>query len=383
MSIWCVRANYKWILFITLISPLVVCTSCHKKGLSSYLNQQYWYHQIQSNPKYELHTRIVQLQDGNLTTVLLNDQTNNYFYPASTVKLLTCLAALEKINQLPKINIHSTYYIEADTAPHSIARDLELIFAISDNAANNRLFDFVGRDAINAMMQRCGLQHTRIAHRLSSARSADARGLPIRFVDAQNQTIGTIQIQDGPISPLPPGLVKLQKGKGYYRNGQLVHAPMDFSEKNVYPLVDVMGVFERIFTPTNFPADQQFNIAADDLDFLKEAMKKYPYELAVDRAVYYDGYVKFLYLGTDTLAPIDAPDIYSKSGEAYGFISDGAFISDPVHNLHYFISAVLLVNEDGIFNDDQYEYTQIGIPFLSQFGKTVHSYLINQSEAKK
>jgi hypothetical protein len=31
-----------------------------------------------------------------------------------------------------------------------------------------------------------------------------------------------------------------------------------------------------------------------------------------------------------------------------------------------------LVNKDGIFNDDAYEYEEIGIPFLAQLGREIY-----------
>jgi hypothetical protein len=38
------------------------------------------------------------------------------------------------------------------------------------------------------------------------------------------------------------------------------------------------------------------------------------------------------------------------------------------------LSAVIYVNEDQIFNDDKYEYDQIGFPFLSNLGKVIYDH---------
>ncbi len=375
-----VRNIYRLGIFVFSIALLL--SSCKTKSLHAHLSKEHWFTQIEHSPKFEFQAQVIQLKDGQLHNAYQHSDLKMYFYPASTVKLLTCLAALEKINQLDEVGIYTNYVVEDDTSKHSIAQDIELIFAVSDNAANNRLYEFVGRDAINQMMEKHGLTSTRIAHRLSSPRSADSLCLSLQFLNQKNEVILKTEVVDGPISPSKAAFKNLKKGKGYYKRGVLIHEPMDFSQKNIYPLQDMMGVFQRIFAPEIFTSEQQFDVANQDLIFLKQAMKKYPYELGMERNRFYDGYVKFLYLGTDSLAPNNTPTIYSKSGEAYGYISDGAFVEDVEHNLKYFICAELLVNEDEIFNDDQYEYNQIGIPFLAQFGKSVHSYFLNQKASK-
>jgi hypothetical protein len=38
------------------------------------------------------------------------------------------------------------------------------------------------------------------------------------------------------------------------------------------------------------------------------------------------------------------------------------------------VSAVILCNEDEIFNDDRYDYEKTGYPFLKQLGQEIHRY---------
>jgi hypothetical protein len=38
------------------------------------------------------------------------------------------------------------------------------------------------------------------------------------------------------------------------------------------------------------------------------------------------------------------------------------------------VTATILVNSDGVFNDDAYEYDQVGIPFLAQLGRELYQY---------
>ncbi len=95
---------------------------------------------------------------------------------------------------------------------------------------------------------------------------------------------------------------------------------------------------------------------------------KYNYE------EYYDGYVKFFMFG-DTKEPIPTDlKIHSKSGLAYGYLIDNAYIVDEENEIEFFLSATIHVNENQIFNDDNYEYDEIGLPFLATLGKIVYEY---------
>jgi hypothetical protein len=63
--------------------------------------------------------------------------------------------------------------------------------------------------------------------------------------------------------------------------------------------------------------------------------------------------------------------IYNKVGDAYGTITDVAYIKDKKNQIEFFLTATILVNENKIFNDDIYESDQIGIPFLAALGRAV------------
>jgi hypothetical protein len=64
--------------------------------------------------------------------------------------------------------------------------------------------------------------------------------------------------------------------------------------------------------------------------------------------------------------------IYNKVGDAYGFLLDIAYITDPVNNIEFMLSAVISCNTDGIYNDDQYEYDTLGFPFMRDLGIAIY-----------
>jgi hypothetical protein len=65
--------------------------------------------------------------------------------------------------------------------------------------------------------------------------------------------------------------------------------------------------------------------------------------------------------------------IYNKVGDAYGTLIDCAYIVDTENKVEFMVSATLLVNKDGIFNDDKYDYDAIGFPFLAELGRQLYA----------
>ena len=63
--------------------------------------------------------------------------------------------------------------------------------------------------------------------------------------------------------------------------------------------------------------------------------------------------------------------IYNKVGYAYGTLTDVAYIHDLENELEFFLTATILVNSNQIFNDDIYEFEQVGIPFLAALGQEI------------
>jgi hypothetical protein len=98
---------------------------------------------------------------------------------------------------------------------------------------------------------------------------------------------------------------------------------------------------------------------------------KYP---KYDPAEYWDSYVKFFMFGDKKYSLTGEIRIFNKVGEAYGYLIDNAYVVDFNNNIEFLLSANIYVNEDQIFNDDKYEYDQIGFPFLSNLGAVIYNY---------
>ena len=322
----------------------------------------------------------------------LNPQ--EYYYPASTVKLPAALLALEKLNTLniPALDKYTPLRIDSaytrqtrvltdSTAPDNlptVAHYIKKLFLVSDNDAYNRLYEFLGQQPLNASLHQKGFSGVRLLHRLSVGDGAERARYtnPITFYRG-NQIIYQQPLVFNP-QIYPPRSKTITLGKGYYNaQNQLVNQPMDFSDRNEISLSTLHEILKSVIFPEAVPARQRFNLTPDDYDFVLKYMSMVPRESdypRYDTTEYYDTYVKFLMFGDRQKTMPPHIRIFNKIGNAYGFMIDNAYVVDFENKVEFLLSAVILSNEDEIFNDDKYEYDTVGSPFLVNLGHVIYQH---------
>lgn len=329
---------------------------------------------MDSLEQYEVQVRYTQIERKK-DSVLFTDfdfqvDASQYFYPASTVKFAAAVATLEKLNTLDSLDRNTQFFIEGDSVQTTLARAIQEIFAVSDNAANNRLIEFLGQDDLNKRMALRGVTPIRIAHRLSTENADDVTTKPL-VIFTNDSTTATSQ----PIFNSVPEelyLSSVKKGSGYFADDSLHREPFDFGLKNYFPVASQHGLLKRIIFPDNFVPRERFDLSQEQYTFLRTAMYTLPKNTGYDVEEYYDSYGKFFLFGDSTDPIPEHMEIYNKVGYAYGTLTDCAYIKDTKNTIEFMLTATILVNKDGIFNDDHYEYDEVGIPFLAQLGRELY-----------
>ena len=244
-----------FLLILAISTLLVSCTArtedpdLLKKALAS------------SNPKirnvmdslvqYELQIRYTRI-DRHRDSIIFTDydfQVNdsNYFYPASTVKILTAILTLEKLNETDSLDLYTQFYVEGDSLETTFANEISKIFAVSDNEANNRLFEFLGQDRINQRLTNKGITPVRISHRLSTENAYEVTTRPLIVYLNDTTTSWSKPSINRPAVSL--ALNRIKKGTAHYEENTLINEPFDFSLKNYYPLSAQNEVLKRIIVP--------------------------------------------------------------------------------------------------------------------------------------
>jgi Beta-lactamase enzyme family len=318
-----------------------------------------------------------------------NRENAAYFYPASTVKFPLAMLALEKLNDLKitGLNRNTTMITEAaysgQTAVYNdpntqdgrptVAQYIKKILLVSDNDAYNRLYEFLGPEYINETLHKKGYAGAQILHRLNVFLSEDENRHtnPVNFYNANDSVIYRKPL----LFNQQPYVERNDKmGTGYYSAGKLVEGPMDFSTKNKIGLEDLHRLLLSLVFPQAMGAAQRFNLTEEDRNFLLQYMSQFPSESVNPSydSSYHDAYVKFIFYGSEKGNLPKNIRIFNKPGDAYGQLTDVAYVVDFEKNIEFFVSATIYCNSDGILNDDRYDYDSTGFPFMKNLGKILY-----------
>ncbi|MGZ3860154.1 MAG: serine hydrolase [Flavisolibacter sp.] len=359
---------------------------------------------LQHNDKYHIkiiYTRIDR-DKGNrprFTHYYFNVDPAQYFYPASTVKMPTAFLALQKLHELkrPGLDKETTMITEAaypgqtpvyndpssaDGRP-SIAQYIKRIFLVSDNEAFNRLYEFLGQEYLNDRLHRMGYDSAQILHRLDISMTEDQyrHTNPVKFYDPASHLVFEQPLTESRMTYQPRNSFM---GKGFYSGGQLVNRPFDFSRKNRLSLVDLHSILMSVLFPASLPKKQRFGLSEEDYRFVYTYMSMKPRESLFPQydTSYTDAYSKLLLYGGRGNLPEEGLRIFNKEGDAYGFLTDVAYIVDFRNHVEFLLSANIYCNQDEVFNDDHYDYESVGYPFMKNLGRVFYEYELQRKRPR-
>ena len=380
------------------IDPLKAILHAHSPEFDSILSHPEQY-EVQI-----IYTRIDRdaAQRPHFTSFYHNTDSARYFYPASMVKMPLALLALEQINHLrasgenldrdtpyalDSVRAYQQQYKSDASAPGgkpSLAQDIRQIFTVSDNLAYNHLFEFLGRAHINETLRKKGYNHTGIVHRFNYPGRDNRYASPMAFFSPVDESMlyRIPERFDSIIRQNPQ--YGTTKGIGYYNaKDSLVRTPFDLSGKNWFALTDMEKMLRAVLFPEAMPPQLRFDLNPADYRFLWHYMGIFPRECDYPRydSTYYDGYAKFLLFGDSRAQYEGSVRSFNKIGEAYGTLTDVAYIVDFKNKVEFVLAATILCNSDGIFNDDRYDYDRVGVPFLARLGRAVYEYELGRKRA--
>ena len=355
---------------------------------------------VATNPQYELqiiYTQINRDAQNRPTftphTYHLNPQ--QYFNPASLVKLPVVALSLEKLNDLHQPGVTRRTIMATGTAyrcqtpvPFAAPADsdrtatvgnyIKRMLLVSDNLAYNRLYEFLGQRPLNERLTQLGHPNVRITRCFAPCDTAANRHTnPISFHTPQGDTIYKERAKFN-LVPYTSPLGRVLKGRAHQAGGRVIPEPYDFTTANHLPLPDITALLQSILFPESVPATQRLRLAPTDYSFLRRYLHATPHESGFHPyapARYFDAYKKYLYYGRNPeVSHQSTLRIYNIVGMSHGYLADVAYFADSLHQSEFLLSAVLYVNQDGIINDGAYEYDSIGLPFLAQLGRQIQQY---------
>ena len=314
-----------------------------------------------------------------------------WFSTASVAKLPIALLACERIAAL---GLDLSAQIGFNQPPISgewpadepdfeaLQRTLRRIFTISENPPFNRLYDFLGVDAMHERLMDLGYPSARLISRMSPPVRDNTRTRAGRVLDGNGKLVDVFGERVGRQRTFAFG--DALAGQGFLQDdGTLNPGPHDFSRANFIALTDSLQMLKAIVDPASVPKSQRWAIPEPMREQVLKIMALMPRQSAdpiYPEAEYPDGYGRFFILGDVKTRKPDSLRLTGKVGEAYGYLTDVEHITDTGSAWECLLSANIYVNADGIFNDDRYEYESIGYPFLAALGRAVWQELNAKSD---
>jgi hypothetical protein len=351
---------------------------------------------LQNVSKYRIQIIYTQINRDSLNKPSFVDyfyriEENEYFYPASIVKLPFAVFALEKLQE-KSIDINTKFCYQKDSTVfkydslfkfnkcYSIAQLINRALVVSDNQAANNLYEIASPSYIDFRMKSLGLQQSRITQRFAKTDTIlSRRTKPFFLFDATGTSIFNQDELHWNYKNFSH-LHQFTLGKGQYFQGKTILKPYDFTFDNYISLPEIHDFLKTIMLKDS--SENGLFISPKNLVFLRTQLSMYPKECKLNSFKTSDGYHdacrKYLMFGTENQNIDTNIRVFNKVGLAYGFATDIAYIVDYKEKIEFMLSAVIYANEDEILNDGKYEYETIAFPFMKQLGKTFYEYEKNR-----
>jgi hypothetical protein len=343
-------------------------------------------------PEHEIqliYTRIDRDVSGRatLTTLPWHLAPHRWFSAASWVKLPAVLLTAERLTALggdADVRIvldrppETGNWDVAEPLDEPFERTVRRLFTVSENVPFNRLYEYLGQREVGEGLVAHGYRDARVIARLGSADvAANRRVGASRLVDRSGRELERRAARENPAAPhFPYG--RVFKGRGWQTaTGAIEPGPHDFSKTNFLPLSSIHGMLAALMFPDSVPELARWRIAPAMREMLSKELARWPRESSdpvYDPSTYPDAAAKFFVIGGSKDRAPDSLRMFGKSGQAYGYLQDCAYIVDRASGVECLLAATVHANADGIFNDDRYEYEDVGFPLLAALGRAVLEY---------
>ena len=380
----------KRILLLAVCSSLL---SCNSNPIELVLKSDpYLKEIIKDKEDYEIQVMLTKVNHDNTKIDFQNYQyqhdENQYFYPASTIKLPIVVLTLKKINELrskgsditlkSKIilnNVDNYSNFKLKDSITSFQNLIADIFLVSDNSASNILIDFIGYNYFNDEMQNAGFDRTYLNHKFNPDPYVNSTW---QISDLDNNMISSIN-DNQKIIKADDKTNGLDKGESRYFNGEILDESLNFSEKNRFSITDMHNLIKYIFYPEIFDMANTFNLNVEDYDFIRYWMSRFTYEDIGEKFIgdekFFETYNKFFIHGDEQSVSNEQIRVYNKIGQAYGTSIDNGLIKNYQNNVEFILTSTIYTNKNKVINDNLYEYDDIAEPFLAKLSRAIYKEL--------
>jgi hypothetical protein len=307
-----------------------------------------------------------------------------YFFPASSMKVPITLATYDRLAILrgaghPALTRDATIRIHpvtgsAEPYTTTVARETWRALIVSDNFSANRLLGVVGHREAHETLWSLGLPSVRIHGGFATGAEVDPAELSPRIeFTVPGGAPDELAARRSNLVPPATDATNLAIGKANIVDGRRVEGPLSFAEKNAIRLRELQDTLVRIMRPELLPAGAPADTASkDDIAYLRHTLGTLPSESGLagyDRNIVADYTLSPFLRGIERVRPRGHFEIFSKVGQAFGFLIANAYVVDKDTGRAFFLVASVYANPDETMNDDTYAYDSISFPALADVGE--------------
>lgn len=317
--------------------------------------------------------------------------TENYYYPASLVKLPAALLLLEQL-KTKEFSLGATIRFETDTIETcgstrfvelSQKHDLNFrqllkeLIVVSDNHFYNALYHYLTPERINTRLIDMGFQNVHIFRAFTGCDTLEQlTTYPAAIREVRG---GAYQLDLQRSLKLDPEVFRdayeysedrLYGSKHENADGDIVDGPYDLNYSLEIPLDQIHEMVLRFLYPEQFPEEQRWDIREEDRAYLLDLLGKYPSEInSVYRSLKHLEDDVYKYAHAEAFSKESRT--LGKLGLSYGFASEVVFIPVEDDRNGFLLSYGVYVNANDIVNDGEYEYEDDARPFAEALAKHI------------
>lgn len=308
-----------------------------------------------------------------------------YYFPASSMKVPITLATFDRLGTLRKggrvaltrdtpIRI---YPVTGNAEPYvtSVARETWRALIVSDNFSANRLLGIVGHREVHETLWGLGLKSVRVHTGFATGAAIDpAETSPrVEFGAPPGGKGDELAARRSDLKLPATDALRLDIGTANIVDGRRIEGPLSFADRNAVRLRELQDTLVRIMRPELLPAGSVVDSAsADDLAYIRHTLGTLPSESGLagyDRNIVADYTLSPFLRGIERVRARGKFQIFSKVGQAFGFVIANAYVVDKETGRAFFLTAAVYANPDETMNDDNYAYDGISFPALADVGE--------------
>lgn len=333
---------------------------------------------VLSNPaKYHLQINYTKVQEFPSGSRVLNDYSLNkdkyYYHPASLIKLPLAITSLELITKFEEdYGIDLSTYLQSETCSCDLNTNkyvnnktfpnLDILFremlVMSNNDAYNFFYNLSGPTYFNQRMKEILADNIILRNRFyagcTSQGSTEHGGLYFQKNNSSNKyELGCIK-------------------DTITKNTQSIYLNDKNSQfTNLVSLYSLHKLMIELFYPISFNSDFKLLMSNKNLEFLKTTISSYPKSIPAYNNIP-NHFHKYLMPQELFNQNNDKIKIYSKNGNAGGYISDVMFLNDDENNVKYFLSVSIYNYKQKSYYKRRVIYTSPGIDIFRKISKILY-----------